>query len=261
MPVRIIFIIIIVAFAQITHGQKQLSITPAVGLTIPFCYNIKPSVNDNGYKVNTFELYPSFNINLQYNSNNRWIFFAGWQAGDNTSVSIKYGDPQKDLTKGRFSLGAFTNRFPLGVGRYVTTCKWFKSERRIKLLKNLNNDVPNDNILYLILFRLNAVAGISLNRKVESSNENSLESFSYGTYEYNVVNRNNASAFIGLNLQFFNYHKDQIQIAIIYSQGLNEVIEADFNYTLKNESHSAKVGSRGSNLTFHLGYPIRLINF
>ena len=257
----LLVIVMTVAFARTTDGQRQLSVTPALGFTIPFCYSISAASNDDGYSVNTFKLYPSFDLSLQYNVDRRWLLMAGWHGGDNTAVSIKYGDPEKDLVKGKVNVGTFTSRFYLGAGRYLTTVKWFRSERRIGLLKNVKNDLPNDDILYFVLFRLRATGGISFDHKVKSSNENTDHAFGYGSYHYDVVNRDAISVFVGINLQFFNHEKDRIQFSITYNKGLERVIDAEFNYTLTNQDYTSRVGSRGSHLKVILACPIRLIKF
>jgi hypothetical protein len=63
------------------------------------------------------------------------------------------------------------------------------------------------------------------------------------------------------NIQFFNLDKGRLQISIIYSSGLQKAGECDFTYSLPSGHYAAKVGTRGSNLTIQLGYPIPLVNF
>ena len=124
-----------------------------------------------------------------------------------------------------------------------------------------NVDGKNDDILYLVLFKLRLLSGISYNYHVPSSEENELTGFPDGTFLYSVVNRSSISAFAGINLQFFNYQKNHFQLSIIYSQGLNRVVTADVDYQLLSGDYKAKLGSRGSYLSLQLGYPIRIASF
>lgn len=101
---------------------------------MPFFYSIDRPVGDTGYRVNTLEEGASFNINVQYQPNNQWLFFVGWHVADNTSFGLTYGDPKRDLWRGRFTTSIGTHRIPLGAGRHLATCKWFKLPKREKIL-------------------------------------------------------------------------------------------------------------------------------
>ncbi len=115
--------------------------------------------------------------------------FTGWQAANNTALVLKYGDPKKDMSKGTSGSYLFTNRYHFGIERNIATCKWFKVERRVKLLSKLSHQMPNDDILYLILFRLNIVGGFNVNHIVRSSYENVPRSFSRGTHTSTIIDK------------------------------------------------------------------------
>ncbi|HRG80333.1 MAG TPA: hypothetical protein PL167_12005, partial [Cyclobacteriaceae bacterium] len=141
--------------------------------------------------------------------------------------------------------------------RYLSTQKWFKLKRRSAILENISG-VKNEDVLYLVLFRLRLLAGVSYNYVVYATDDNQLEGFSSGTYLYTVNNRNSFSAFLGLNLQFFNYHKNHFQLTVLYSQGLSQVLTVDVDYQLSSGNYEATIGSRGSYISLQVGYPIKL---
>jgi len=242
---------------HVTYGQKQLFITPSLGMAFPLCYTIAPAEGDSGYGSNTFDFGASFDLSLQYQINPKWIFFGGWRASDDTGFSFKYGDKQQDSYSGRFSSASYTSRIPVGFMRYLSTQKWFKMKRRSAILENISG-VKNEDVLYLVLFKLRLLAGVSYNYKVPSTNENEVVGFSSGTYLYSLNTRNSLSAFLGLNLQFFNYDKNYFQLTILYSQGLSQVLTADVDYQLSSGNYEAILGSRGSHISLQLGYPIKL---
>ncbi len=199
-------------------------------------------------------------MSLQYQVNHKWMVFGGWRASDDTGFSIRYGDRHKDNFEGRLSVASYTSRIPVGFMRYLSTQKWFNVKRRSAILENISG-VKNEDILYLVLFKLRLVAGLSYNYVVPATNDNQLEGFSSGTYLYTVNSRNSFSAFLGLNLQFFNYHKNHFQFTLLYSQGLSQILTVDVDYQLSSGNYEATIGSRGSYLSLQLGYPIRLVDF
>ncbi|MCU0420514.1 MAG: hypothetical protein MUC38_12750 [Cyclobacteriaceae bacterium] len=242
---------------MVVHGQKQFSIVPSIGLSVPFFYSVEPPAGDSGFGVNTFSEGPSFNINFQYNPNHRWFLFAGWQVADNTSFGLTYGDPSRDLWRGRFTTSIGTHRIPVGAGRYVATCKWLRLHKREGALMRLDKRAVDNDMIYLLLFRFNVIGGVSVNYV---NGQQDARGFSRGTLDYTITQSPNVSLFTGIQLQFFHLGKDRLQLSMIYSQGLQTVGECDFTYSLPSGTYSAKVGTRGSNLTLQLGYPIRLSN-
>jgi len=247
-----------IVFVHSAYGQKQLFITPSLGMSFPLCYTIAPAEGDSGYGSNTFDFGASFDLSLQYQINPRWIIFGGWRAsGGDTGFSFKYGDKQQDSFYGRLSVASGTKSIPVGFMRYLSTQKWFKMKRRSAILENISG-VKNEDVLYLVLFKLRLLAGVSHNYVVPATNDNQLDGFSSGTYLYSVNKRNSLSAFLGLNLQFFNYDKNHFQLTILYSQGLSQVLTADVDYQVSSGNYEAILGSRGSYISLQLGYPIKL---
>jgi hypothetical protein len=246
-----------IVFARAGYGQKQLFITPSLGMAFPLCYTISPPDGDDGYGYNTFDFGASFDLSLQYQINPSWILFGGWRASDDTGFSIKYGDRHQDYIEGRLSIATYTSRIPIGFMRTLSTQKWFKMNRRSAIFENISG-TKNEDVLYLILFKLRMLAGISYNNIVPSTYENELRGFSYGTYFYSVNSRNSFSSFFGLNLQFFNYNKNHLQLTVLYSQGLTHVLTADVAYQLPSGNYEATLGSRGSYISLQLGYPIKV---
>jgi hypothetical protein len=214
---------------------------------------------DKGYAANRFVLYPSFNLNLKYQHNANWAFFAGWLASDNSAIHMNYGTSETDFTEGKLSMAAYTPRLQLGAQRYLTTCTWFKIKRREGIMKQ--NNLSNNHILYAVLFRLRALAGASYDYIMPFTDEGELEFFSSGSYRLNVVDRSSYSIFVGLNLQFFNFKKDHFQLSVLYSKGLSQVLQAEVDYSLLSGDYHATIGSRGSYFLIQLGYPIKLVDF
>lgn len=243
-----------------SHGQRQLSITPAVGMSFPLSYSIDRTGDDIGYRAQVFTFFPSFVADLQYQHDKNWIFFGGWHAGDNTGFHLRYGDSKRDLREGRLSIGAYTSRLQVGAIHHVSTHKWVKLKKRATILGRTTVP-PGDEMLYLLLFRLRILAGGSFNYLVPSTDEGELEGFSSGTFVFSVKDRYSYSAFIGLNLQFFNYFRNHFQLSFIYSQGLSEVITANIDYQLMSGQYETTIGSRGSYFIIQLGYPIKVIDF
>lgn len=252
--------LLIVVFAKNAHAQRQLFIAPSLGMAFPLSYTISPPAGDIGYGPNTFDFGASLDLSLQYQVNQQWIIFAGLRTSNDTGFSIRYGDPDKDFLKGGLSTATHTTRFPIGFQKHVSTHKWFKLKRRSAILENISG-VKNEDVLYLVLFKLRLLAGVSYNYVVPATNDNQLESFSSGTFLYTVNTRNSLSAFLGLNLQFFNYHKNHFQLTILYSQGLSQVLTSTVNYQLESGNYEAIIGSRGSYISLQLGYPIRIADF
>lgn len=257
--VKNLFLLLVFIHAA-SHGQRQLSITPAAGMSFPLSYSIDRTGDDIGYRAQVFTFFPSFVADLQYQHDKNWIFFGGWHAGDNTGFHLRYGDSKRDLREGRLSIGAYTSRLQVGAIDHVSTHKWVKLKKRATILGRTTVP-PGDEMLYLLLFRLRILAGGSFNYLVPSTDEGELEGFSSGTFVFSVKDRYSYSAFIGLNLQFFNYFRNHFQLSFIYSQGLSEVITANIDYQLMSGQYETTIGSRGSYFIIQLGYPIKVIDF
>jgi len=251
---------LLIVFAHAGFGQRQLFITPSLGMNFPLSYTISPAAGDGGYRANTFDFGASFDLSLQYQLNPKWILFGGVKASENVGFSFKYGDRQQDNFYGKLSVASYTPGIPAGFMRHLSTQKWFRIKRRTAILERISEN-KNDEVLYLVLFKIRLLAGVSYNYKMPSTGENELRSFSSGTYLYTVNNRDYFSPFLGLNFQFFNYHKNHLQFTILYSQGLKQVIEADVDYQLLSGDYEATLGSRGSYISIQLGYPIKLVDF
>ncbi|HNV29903.1 MAG TPA: hypothetical protein PKJ83_12240, partial [Cyclobacteriaceae bacterium] len=140
-------IFLLIGFVRTGYGQKQLFITPSLGMSFPLCYTIAPAEGDSGFGSNTFDFGASFDLSLQYQINPKWIIFGGWRASDDTGFSFKYGDKQKDSYYGRFSVASYTSRIPVGLMRHLSTQKWFKLKRRSAILEKISG-VKNEDVLY-----------------------------------------------------------------------------------------------------------------
>jgi hypothetical protein len=251
---------LLIVFAHAGYGQRQLFITPSLGMNFPLSYTISPAAGDGGYRANTFDFGASFDLSLQYQLNPKWILFGGVKASENVGFSFKYGDRQQDNFYGKLSVASYTPGIPAGFMRHLSTQKWFKLKRRSAIIENISG-VKNEDVLYLVLFKIRLLAGLSYNYVVPATYDNQLDGFSSGTFFYSVNNRNSLSAFLGLNLQFFNYHKNHFQLTILYSQGLSQVLTVDVDYQILSGNHEATLGSRGSYISIQLGYPIKLVDF
>ena len=225
------------------------------------CHIIE-SPDDKYFDYNNFRLYPEFGLNLQLDLNEDWSVFTGWNNG-----GVGYSYSARDL-KGRrqyrHASFATTQRFPVGFQKQLKTVKWFKSNRRQAIFRNIEK--KNDELLYLLLFRIRLMGGAQLEYKNRSTNEgvpktHQANSGAFTTL-YDVDHRWGASAFLGLNLQFFNYSKDYFQLTFFYSQGIDRKFDIDLDYTRVNgEEYYAKIGTRGSYFGIQLGYPIKLKEF
>lgn len=251
---------LLIVFAHYVYGQRQLFITPSLGMAFPLAYTISPADGDKGYRANTFDFGASLDISLQYQVNQNWIIFGGWRAGSDTGFGFLWGDAKRDFVKGRLTSSSTSFRFPIGIEKTIATKKWGKINRRTEILKNISGS-KNEDVLYLILFRLRILSGFSYSYTPPATYDNELQSFSYGTYTYNVIDRTSFSVFVGFRLQFFNYEKDHLQLTALYSRGLSQVTKTDVDYQLPSGNYSATLGSRGSYFSLQAGYPIRLIKF
>jgi hypothetical protein len=248
---------LVIAFVHPLHGQRQLFITPSLGMNFPLCYTISPATGDGGYRANVFTFGASFDLSVQYQINPKWILFGGVKASENAGVSFKYGVSSIDYRWGKFSTVSYTPSTPVGFMRHLSTQKWLKLKRRSVILERITGN-KNEDVLYLILFKLRLLAGVSYNYIMPATGENELSGFSNGTLLFAVEDRSYFSPFLGLNFQFFNYHKNHFQLTMLYSQGLNQVIEANVDYQLLSGDYEATLGSRGSYISLQLGYPLKV---
>jgi len=250
---------LLIVFVHNVYGQRQLFITPSLGMAFPLSYTIIPAHGDKGYRANTFDFGASLDLSLQYQINQHWIIFGGLRVSDDSGFGFLYGDTKRDLVKGRLTSSTNAFRFPFGIEKNVLTKKWGKIDKRTEILKNISGS-KNEDVLYLILFRLRILTGLSYNYTPPATYDNALRSFSYGSYTKNILDRNSFSVFIGFRLQFFNYEKDHLQLTALYSRGITQVAKIDVDYQLPTGDYSAILGSRGSYFSLQLGYPIKLIN-
>lgn len=255
-PFKLLSIALFLIGLQIcAYGQSYLSIEPAIGFSLPCSYEKFAPVNDSGFKANASFKVPSFSIRLVLNTNIKWDYFIGWHVADDTGFGIRYGDKVAHGFEGKLSVGSHTSRGIIGFRRHLLECRLFNLGRR--------STRPHDDndLLYLILFKLRLTGGMSYNYIVRSHDENNIQFFSYGEFTADVVNRNNGSVFVGANFQFFNYKKKGLQISIIYNKAFKEALNAHIKYTLAGNDYYANVASRGSYLALELAYPITLIKF
>jgi hypothetical protein len=254
---RVLFSILFFLFAQFSFGQSKLTLVPSLGMAFPGASALSPYPNDPGFKPHGAAFFPSLELGLQYTINENWILFGGWRASDDTGFQMKYGTREADLREGRFAVSGYTSRIPVGAMRHLTTQRWIKVKRRVEIMEKISASRKTD-MLYLVLFRLRAVGGISYNYRVPMTDDNEWIGFSSGIYRLGIENRHTASVFGGLNLQFFNFDRDHFQFSIIYSQGLQTVLDVEINYQLLSGEYETRLRSKGSYLALQLAYPIGL---
>jgi hypothetical protein len=250
-------LLLIIVFVHTGYAQRQLFITPSLGMNFPLSYTISQAIGDGGYRANAFDFGASFDLSLQYQLNPKWILFGGVKASENVGFSFKYGDRQRDSFYGKLSVANYTPSIPIGFMWHLSTQKWVKLKRRSAIIENISGE-KNEDILYLLLFRIRLLGGVSYSYVMPATYDNQLDSFSAGTFLKRVNDRNYFSPFLGLNFQFFNYHKNHFQLTLLYSQGFKQVIQADVNYQLLSGDYEATLGSRGSYISLQLGYPIKI---
>ncbi len=248
--------------ARLLPGQPgTLSLRPGVGLEFPMNHVYQAQV-DERFRYNSFPLYPNFSLALQYQINDRLDVFTGWNNGA-TGYSFSLFCPDGRCKIGHTTLGS-TQRFPLGFHWELKNVWWFPIEKRLRFLnKTINAD---ERLLYLVLFRLKATAGVSYNYLSRNTGED--EAYNYITGNLgntithqtvpHVLNRHAISVFGGFTLQFYNYRNDRVQLSILYNQGIVRQLVIPLTYTINGEEYIAQLGSRGSYFIASLSYPIRL---
>ncbi|HMP98312.1 MAG TPA: hypothetical protein PKC24_00935 [Cyclobacteriaceae bacterium] len=263
---RFSIILLLCSFHLSNFAQTKFNVTPALGMQFPFCYVINSELADQRFRVNTFDFSPSFDIGIQAEFNKGWLLFSGWQAGA-TGFSFSYSDRYEYDFEGKFSSGVYTTRILVGAKKDLSTVRLFKLKNRVDLFEKFDVKPKNNYLSYLVLFRLQTMAGISFDRIVPFSGENEWEEFFKGRFYHAVPNRNIISAFAGITFQFFNHDKDHFQLSFYYSKGFKEVANVDIEYSLERrtsvgdrDDYFARIGSRGSYFALAIGYPIRLLS-
>jgi hypothetical protein len=254
---RVLFSILFFLFAQFSFGQSKLTLVPSLGMAFPGASALSPYPNDPGFKPHGAAFFPSLELGLQYAINEKWILFGGWRASDDTGVQMKFGNREADFEVGRLAVAGYTSRIPVGAMRHLTTQRWIKVKRRVEIMEKISASRKTD-MLYLVLFRLRAVGGISYNYLVPSSIDNQWDYFHRGEFFWGIKRRHSISPFGGLNFQFFNFDRDHFQFSIIYSQGLQTVLDVEINYQLLSGEYETRLRSKGSYLALQLAYPIGL---
>ncbi|UII20308.1 hypothetical protein [Fulvivirga ligni] len=264
---RLVFSVLLL-FSAITmvSAQKKLFITPSLGMQLLTDYALELPDDDN-FRYNGFRLYPDFGVHVQYELNERWAVFGGWNNGG-IGYSFTLLNENKQLLL-RYSNTFPAQRFPLGVQRHLGTVKLFKSKRRLNISKNLKVTTTEvtDDMLYLLLFRTRIIFGGTLDYMVPTTGDNVKESYANRDIEFRAANtieqRWGPSLFLGLNLQFFNYNKDNFQLIFFYSQGVKRKTKLDLEYDRLNDrsTYQSSVGTRGSYVGIQLAYPIKVKEF
>ena len=243
-------------------AQKTLYLRPDIGLGLTTNHLIS-APQDNNFRYNIFPTNIVFGLNLQLQINEKLGIYTGWKYAD---TGYGFGiRTNQGLVGQRHSIGSTTQRISLGFQKDLRTIKLGKRNKRKELLKNTNYN--NQDLLYLILFKLKLMGGLTADYTNLSTDEGIPiiynGSTAYVEHCFTVDQRWGGSVFMGLNLQFFNYEKDRLQLTIFYSQGFNNKYNINVDYIRKDgrDEYHAVLGSRGSYFGIQVGYPIKLITF
>jgi hypothetical protein len=216
-------------------AQNKLSITPGIGWQALQCRVVRDTTTDEGFKP--FNAFPTFafNLSVQFDLQQDWLFFAALNVNRSTiSYKFKGGglSHQQLLTYPSLNLQT-------GVHKTLKTHHWLKVNPRNRFVwKVMKEDSLVGN--YLLLFRSKLIGGYSLDMINDRPGANS--------------NTIGFTAFIGIGLQFFNEERDGLQINFIYAQGLTTPTVLEVNYN----TYSGKLACRGSYFTIQIAYPLMI---
>jgi len=221
---------------------------------------------DRGTAESSFSVYRFFSgadggLSLQFDLNQKNSITLGFHV-NSIGYAYKFGTVATGVIE-KSGTQRTLYVFQGGYMKHVGTAKWFKLKRKVEILNPLKvqNEAP-EGLLYLILFRVNAIGGMSYYYRAHQTQDNTRHiSFSGNAYEENqVLHRSNVAVYAGFTLQFFNYEKKTAQFTFLYSLGLirQETDTIDYRLESPDYNHQVVLGSRGSYFTMQLAYPIRL---
>lgn len=245
-------------------GQKVLYLKPSLGMQFPFSYVQDKSTKEITFRGNTFDFGLDGGLTFQFDLDKKNSLIFGWNSAG-LGYSFRFGAPKYGFER-RSSTTSTLQIFPLGYQRHVTTVKWFKLKRRVEIFENLKGvKPPTDDILYLVLFRLRFLGGLSYYylQPMTDDNTKSIRCLGDCIIESQVLQRSNVAIFGGVNLQFFIYDKNSFQLSFIYSYGLLDQVIAKIDYRVESPSfdHRVILSSRGTYFTMQITYPLKLKSF
>jgi hypothetical protein len=151
------------------------------------------------------------------------------------------------------------------------TVRGLYSKKRAAVIKDVSLAINPKDVYYRMKFKVKLIAGFSLDYldrfatermpwQASSYSPNDGQRVYYQGTEL-VNHRLGFSIFSGVGFNFYNLKKDNVQLTMLYSQGLLKMLTASINYGIVNdngeESHNnTEIGVYGSYLSFQLSYPI-----
>lgn len=269
------FGLLFVSLGGVVFAQPTLYLKPLVGVQIPTCH-IQANSNAttaSTFQVNNFGLrHLSFTDNygllLQLKLNETWSISSGYSRGNiGWSYSIKL--PRNVRKSGGWAEAAsgssiYIERFPILAQFVIKDVHLFRLTNDEAVLRRIN--VDDENILYLLLFQLKGLFGVSYDHIFPLYNFGGSLSIqppaggnSIERTDSTIVRRTNNVSFVaGVSLQFRHRNKDRLELNVYYSQGVVRMMDADVTYRINGQGFFSKLGSRGSFLGVNLAYPIRL---
>jgi hypothetical protein len=221
------------------YAQANFKLTPLVGLQALQCYVLENANADSGFRPNNLATTPSFGLQTQLDIKKNWMFFAGWSTCKFV-ISYKYNATARN--RWVQNSPPFSS-VSLGFHKRIAVHQWLRVRGRDRSFEGTKTN-GNEN-LFLLQFRSRIISGVSHN-------------WAYSIPGNTAAGIRNASIFLGLGLQFFNYNKDMLQLNVCYSQGLKEISQAHVEYSFNGKNYSGVLGSKGSFLIAQIAYPIQL---
>jgi hypothetical protein len=209
-----------------------------------------------------------FGAMFQYDWNDTWYISAGVNhSGVGYYFRIKW-PKNPDGTSNRSGMGVWSGftGVPVQVGYTWRDIHFIRLNRNSKLFNALRWN--KQDLMYLFLFKVQLVVGISINQVQRHTGDNQKEYQKWTgndglIYEkeigYYIKRRVGMSVTAGVNLQFHSFGRDRLQLSLLYEQGLQNRIDIPVRYGVGTEElANTRLGARGSGLIIKASYPIVL---
>lgn len=234
--------------------------------------------NDEGYHTFTGRtlnrISGDLGLFVSYKSKKRWKVSTGitrHSIGIGYKVSYRKPGAYIEGIDLDYSVSGILHRVPLLFFYNWKDVRLFQLRNFRKIPKNRRPEAIDDGIFYTFLFKIQSIIGVSYNYMGQLSQWNDPEdtlNYRYSDRYYDIYRpvtqfrAENFSAIAGVRLQFYSFGKDQLALTVLYSVGLQDMLEMDLQYTVDGTGpYRSQVRSRGSGLSITFSYPIRVFNF
>jgi hypothetical protein len=223
-------------------GQGRLFLVPSFGFQSGFCTALERPTDPN-FRINNFPVRGEYGLGFQFVGSEKWTFALGVTLGA-SPFSFTYHSPGITRRQSRFNYGMPATRIFAGFQRTLGSSHHIGS---------------NDSRLFRWLaFRIRMTGGVLVDKRflilpgVELGMHN-------GTHTYYSLTTTGYGAYAGTTFQFHTEKRNHLQLSLLYTQGLRQMDEMDFEYFDGARQQNGKLATRGSFLSLVLAYPIRLI--